>query len=94
MEKNLRVAILGGGTIARLVAREMRGGNMPGISLVGIAGRSAESKAKQLAAEFAVPYGVGREALLAWRPDVVLEAASHDAVREHLVPRPAAGRGD
>ena len=93
MEKNLRVAILGGGTIARLVAREMRGGNMPGISLVGIAGRTAESKAKHLAREFAVPYGIGRDGLLAWRPDAVLEAASHDAVREHLVALLDAGVG-
>jgi aspartate dehydrogenase len=28
---------------------------------------------------------IGREPLLAARPDVVIEAASHDAVREHLV---------
>lgn len=85
MEKNLRVAILGGGTIARLVLQEMRRGNIPGIALVGIAGRRAASPASALAREFGIAYGVGRDALLAWKPDVVLEAASHDAVREHLV---------
>jgi aspartate dehydrogenase len=37
-----------------------------------------------------VPYVTGRDALLARRPEVVLEAASHDAVREHLVPLLAA----
>ena len=93
MEKKLRVAILGGGTIARLVLREMRGGNMPGVSLVGLAGRTAESGATYLARDFGVPYGIGGEALLAWRPEVVLEAASHDAVREHLVALLDAGIG-
>jgi aspartate dehydrogenase len=37
--------------------------------------------------------GDGRDVLLAARPQVVLEAASHDAVREHLVPLLEAGVG-
>src|SRR3954451_24165783 len=93
MEKNLRVAILGGGTIARLVLREVRDGNIPGVSIVGIVGRRAESPASALPGEFGAAYGVGRAALLAWKPEIVLEAASHDAVREHLVALLAAGIG-
>jgi len=38
-----------------------------------------------------VPVVEGREALLRLRPQVVLEAASHEAVREHLVPLLKAG---
>ncbi|MCA1832780.1 MAG: aspartate dehydrogenase [Actinobacteria bacterium] len=93
MDKNLCVALLGGGTIARLVLQQMRRGNMPALSLVGIAGRSTQSKAQVLAREFEVPFGVGRQALLEWRPDIVLEAASHEAVRDHLVPLLDAGIG-
>jgi aspartate dehydrogenase len=77
----MRVAMLGGGTIARLVLEQ----RPPGIEIVAIAGRGAASRGVALAREFGVPYVVGREALLAARPEVVLEAASHDAVREHLV---------
>ena len=44
-----------------------------------------------LAREFRIPYVVGREQLLAARPQAVLEAASHEAVREHLVPLLEAG---
>lgn len=91
MEKNLRVAVLGGGTIARLVLEQARRGSVPGIEFVGIAGRGASSRGAGLAREFSLPYAVGRDGLLAWRPDVVLEAASHDAVGEHLVPLLTAG---
>src|SRR5574341_488556 len=78
----MRVALLGGGTIARLVLEH----RPAGVEIVAIAGRSPASRAAALASEFRVPYVVGREALLAARPAVVVEAASHDAVREHLVP--------
>ena len=81
----MRVAMLGGGTIARLVLQHAERGDIPGVQLVAVAGRSASSRGAGLSREFGVPYVVGREALLAQRPDAVLEAASHDAVREHLV---------
>ena len=78
----MRVALLGGGTIARLVLEQ----RPPEIEIVAIAGRSRDSRGAQLAREFGIPYGVGRDALLAARPDAVVEAASHEAVRENLVP--------
>jgi aspartate dehydrogenase len=77
----MRVALLGGGTIARLVLER----RPSGVEIVAIAGRGAGSRGVALAREFGVPFVVGRDSLLAARPEVVLEAASHDAVREHLV---------
>jgi aspartate dehydrogenase len=77
----MRVAVLGGGTIARLVLER----RPSGVEIVAIAGRSGASRGMALAREFDIPFVVGREALLAAQPEVVLEAASHDAVREHLV---------
>jgi len=82
----MRVGLLGGGTIARLVLDAIRRGALPCVEVVALAGRSSASRAAALAAEHGVPYVAGRDALLARRPEVVLEAASHDAVREHLVP--------
>ena len=87
----MRLAILGGGTIARLVMEYLRKGELPGVDVVAIAGRSARSRAATLAAEFGVRHAIGAEALLAAKPEVVLEAASHDAVRAHLVPMLASG---
>jgi len=83
----MRVGLLGGGTIARLVLER----RPSGIEISAIAGRSAASRGAALAREFRIPYVVGREALLATRPAAVVEAASHDAVREHLVPLLEAG---
>ncbi len=83
----MRVALLGGGTIARLVLERCP----PGIEIVALAGRGPHSRGAPLAREFAIPYVTDREQLLAARPDAVVEAASHSAVREHLVPLLEAG---
>jgi aspartate dehydrogenase len=83
----MRVALLGGGTIARLVLEHRN----PKVEIVALAGRGPHSRGATLAREFSVPYVVGRDALLAARPAAVIEAASHDAVREHLVPLLEAG---
>src|SRR5258708_1062956 len=91
MEKTLRTALLAAGTIAQLVLEQARAGELAGIDIVGIAGRRKHSTGAALAKKFDVPYVVGREALLALQPQVVVEAASHDALREHLVPLLRAG---
>jgi aspartate dehydrogenase len=76
----VRVGLLGGGAIARLFL-EHRG---DGVEIVAIAGRSEASRGKGLARESGVPFVVGVEKLVAARPEIVIEAASHDAVREHV----------
>lgn len=82
----MRIAILGGGTIARLFLEHIRRGDLgEGIEVAAICGRSPASAGTALAKEYGVPFVVGVDALMATGPDVVIEAASHDAVREHLV---------
>ena len=85
MQDTLRVALLGGGTIARLILDHGRRVGLHGVEIVGIAGRGPASRGVALAAEFGLKYAPDRASLLALRPKVVVEAASHDAVREHLV---------
>lgn len=87
----LKVAVLGGGTIARLVLEQAAAGKLAGIEIAALVGRQAGSRGAALARQFAVPFLVGRDALVERRPHAVLEAASHDAVREHLVPLLGAG---
>src|ERR687896_755166 len=59
----MRVALLGGGTIARLVLQQ----RPAGIEIIAIAGRGPASRAALLAREFGVRYVIGRDALLAAR---------------------------
>ena len=88
----LRVAIIGGGTIARLFLEHIRRGDLgEGVEVVAIAGRSAASRGKTLADEFGVAFVTGLDALQGLRPDVVVEAASHEAVRRYVEPLLAAG---
>lgn len=82
----VRIGIIGGGVIARLVLEQIRAGGLAGIEVAAIAGRSAASRGKALAASFGVPFVVGLEALAAARPEAVVEAASHEAVREYGEP--------
>ena len=81
----MRVALLGGGTIARLALEHAHRGEIPGVEIAAVAGRPGSTRAAALAREFGVQHVLGRDALIALRPAAVVEAASHDAVREHLV---------
>jgi aspartate dehydrogenase len=87
----MKLGLLGGGTIARLVLEHLRQGELPGVAPVAVCGRGAGSRGAALAARFSVSYVVGLRGLLDAGPEVVLEAASHEAVREHLVPLLEAG---
>jgi len=87
----MRVALLGGGTIARLVLEHVRRGELGGIEIIAIVGRGPGSRAARLAAEFGVSSITGLEALLASGAATVVEAASHQAVKEYLVPLLSAG---
>ena len=80
----MRIGLLGGGTIARLFLEQIRAGGIVDAEVVALAGRGeGSSRGRALAAEFGVPYVTSTAALVAARPDVVVEAAAHDAVREH-----------
>jgi aspartate dehydrogenase len=87
----MRIGILGGGVIARLLLDEIRAGRMGDAQVAAVAGRNERSRGRALAAHFGIPYVVGAAALVQLRPDVIVEAASHDAIREHAEGILAAG---
>lgn len=82
----MRVGLLGGGTIARLILEHIRRGDLGEVEVAAIACRGTSSRSKALADEFGVTHVTNLEALMAERPSVVVEAASHDAVREYCEP--------
>lgn len=78
----MRVAIIGGGTIAALFIEHIRRGDLGDTQVVAVAGRSDASRGKLLADEHGIAYVTTLAELLAQRPEVVVEAASHEAVHE------------
>ncbi len=82
----MRIGIIGGGVIARLFLEHIARGDMGEARVVAIQGRSEASRGKPLAEQYDVPFVTSVGALIAERPEVVIEAASHDAVREFARP--------
>jgi len=85
----MRIGIIGGGVIARLVLEHRAG--LGDVEVAGILGRSEASRGNPLAAIFGIPFVTSLGALIALKPDAVIEAASHDAVRQHAAPLLEAG---
>ncbi len=79
----MRVAIIGGGTIARLFLEHIKRGDLGDAEVAAIVGRNDQSRGKPLATEFGVAFVTSLADLLTHKPDVVVEAASHVAVREY-----------
>jgi len=78
----MRVGIIGGGTIARLFIEHIKRGDLGAAEVVAIVGRSAQSRGKPLAAEHGINFVTDIAGLIAARPDVVVEAAAHEVVRD------------
>lgn len=87
----MRVALLGGGTIARLFLEHIRRGDLDDVEVAGIVGRTAASRGKALADEFGIAFVTRPAGLIDLCPEVVVEAASHEAVREYCEPLLAKG---
>jgi aspartate dehydrogenase len=80
----MKLALLGAGGIARAVAAAVLDGQLPGVQVAAVAGRSAGSaSAAALAARLGAPT-VAADDLAASGCDWVLEAAGGAAAREHL----------
>jgi aspartate dehydrogenase len=69
------VAIIGAGTIARAVGQELAAAALPGLSLLGFLTRTPKG-------DLPGPELATLEELVDANPSVVVEAASHDALRE------------
>ena len=79
----MRVGIIGGGTIARLFLEHVSAGDLGDARVVAILARGASARSARVTQEFGVPLVTGLPAMLELRPDVVVEAASHEAVRDY-----------
>jgi aspartate dehydrogenase len=87
----MRIGIIGGGAIARLILDHAARDALGGARIAGILGKSDASRGNALAAAHQVPFVTTCAALAALRPDAVIEAASHAAVGQHAPALLAAG---
>jgi aspartate dehydrogenase len=87
----MRIAIIGGGTIARLFLEHIQRGDLGDARVVAIVGRSETSRGRPLAGQFGIPFTTDLQGLIGASPDVVIEAASHEAVQAYCEPLLARG---
>ena len=81
----MKLALLGAGSIASVVVDALLAGHLQGVTLVGIAGRTATSARAVSLAERAGTTATDLVGLLARRPDWVLEVAGGAVVRSHAL---------
>ena len=82
---NKRLALIGCGHLGQIVAEAYRKELLPGYELVGVLGRDP-ARAEALAAEAGCIVCPDLDALLALKPDFVVECASVKAVRDYALP--------
>ena len=87
----MRIGIIGGGTIARLFLDHIAKGDLGDAQVVAILGREGSARCQALAADYGVEVTSRIDALLAIKPDVVVEAAGHEALGAHAERVLAAG---
>jgi aspartate dehydrogenase len=78
----MRIAIIGAGSIARVALEHTQRGELGDSRIVALMGRSAASRGRELALSHGAAFVTDLDALLATAPDIVVEAAGHDAVRD------------
>jgi aspartate dehydrogenase len=79
----MRVGIIGAGTIAGFFLDRIQA-ELDDARVVAILGRSGSSGGVRLAQVHHVPFVTRLDEFIAQRPEVVVEAAAHEAVRDHV----------
>jgi aspartate dehydrogenase len=79
----MRLGLIGCGSIGVAVVKAIVSGRLPGVDLVGAMDVAGIEKAAKLAATAGCPFFADVPALLDTKPDLVLEAASAEAVRSY-----------
>jgi aspartate dehydrogenase len=79
----MRLGILGCGTIGRFVLDRVVDGHIQGAKVVVVCGRSDKSKGRDRVRQLGIKWVTSLAGLLKEKPQVVVEAASHEALEEY-----------
>jgi len=87
----MRLGILGCGTIGGFVLDGVVDGHIHGVEVVAVCGRSDKSKGRDRVRQLGIKWVTDLAGLLKEKPEVVVESASHEALEEYGQPILAAG---
>jgi aspartate dehydrogenase len=87
----MRIGIVGGGCIARLILEHIDQGDLGELEVIGIVGRAESISCRAAAQDYGVAFTSNLETLIAARPDAVVEAAAHAWIETHAEHVLAAG---
>jgi aspartate dehydrogenase len=87
----MRIGIVGGGCIARLILEHIGKGELGELEVIGIVGREGSASCQALSQEYGITFTADLDSLLGLRPDAMVEAAAHAWVQAHAEPVLAAG---
>ncbi|MGH8666779.1 MAG: aspartate dehydrogenase [Burkholderiales bacterium] len=79
----MRIAIVGGGCIARLILEHIGKGDLGELEVMGLVGREGSASCRGLAQEHAIAFTSELDTVIAQRPDAIVEAAAHAWVEAH-----------
>jgi aspartate dehydrogenase len=80
----MRVGLIGCGSIGTIIAEAIRDGDVPGAQLACIADVEDSRHGRVLAESCGCPFVQEVRRLTEFQPEVVVEAASREAIRQHL----------
>ena len=78
----MKLGILGCGTIGGFVLERVVTGHIRGMDVVVVCGRSEKSKGREKVRQLGIKWVTDLSDLLKERPEVVVEAASHEALEK------------
>ena len=83
MKNNLRIGIIGCGTIGGYVLDEVEAGKVENAQVVVVCGRSERSKGREKVKEYGIKWVTDPRTMLSEKLNVIVEAAAHEAVEEY-----------
>jgi aspartate dehydrogenase len=83
MKRNLRIGIIGCGTIGGFVLDAVGAGKVENAEVLIVCGRSEHSKGRQKVKDYGTKWVTAARAMLNVDLDVIIEAASHEALERH-----------
>ena len=85
MNKQFRIGIIGCGTIGQYVLDSVMAGKIENANIAVVCGRTDTSKGRARVAQYGIPWVTDFNEMMKSEMDVIIEAASHEAIEQYGV---------